>query len=544
MKTRKKTTRKKRPARAPVTTSRAGDRYLGGIRTTIVGTQYCDVSVRPGEIVHFEREYDNEHDANAIRVENDDFAPVGHLPRREARWIAPLLDGGKLKIAGHVPKDAAPGRYDAPIVLDLHLTRKGSGMLSSSDRCATEAQALHETVLAAYERSAAWRSRRAVTGVARRLTKSLGRDALPDTYLVLKLFEVRAEELSVRRRTEEKARIRETIRSLRVGKAAFFDGLTLFPLFGKRGHRPDYDLLADALREETAAVTEISAEGRVGELKVVNRGTRPILIPEGEIIMGGKQNRVINITVIVEPCTEFIVPVSCVEQGRWGDRGDRFRTSYFAAPSLRSVKAASVHASMRSNGTARSDQGEVWRQVDASLAGVGADSPTCSLPDGYAKATERLEGYRRAFDLEEGAIGFLAARGDRILGAELFDAPETLATLWPRLSESYFLESVIRRETEATGNFAHAGRVRAARRPGRAGNSERPTPKPRKALRRTATDFLEALSVSTVPAEGASAWPGQLAVEMETHIGGGLFYDDRICHLGVFHKPTGATGEE
>ena len=87
---------------------------------------------------------------------------------------------------------------------------------------------------------------------------------------------------------------------------------------------------------------EVSDDGSVPELNVSNKGNRPILIPEGEILVGAKQNRVVNVTVLVAAHSEFTVPVSCVEQGRWRYQSREFRSEYCATPSLRSKKMRSV----------------------------------------------------------------------------------------------------------------------------------------------------------------------------------------------------------
>ena len=62
---------------------------------------------------------------------------------------------------------------------------------------------------------------------------------------------------------------------------------------------------------------EVNESGSVPNLAVKNKCDRPLLIPEGEILIGAKQNRVINITVLVAAGVKFVLPVSCVEAGRW-----------------------------------------------------------------------------------------------------------------------------------------------------------------------------------------------------------------------------------
>src|ERR1700730_11677852 len=69
---------------------------------------------------------------------------------------------------------------------------------------------------------------------------------------------------------------------------------------------------------------EVSEAGSVLFLKVVNGADRQLLLLDGEELLGAKQNRILNTTVLVDAHTEVIIPVSCVEQGRWGYRGRQF----------------------------------------------------------------------------------------------------------------------------------------------------------------------------------------------------------------------------
>lgn len=78
--------------------------------------------------------------------------------------------------------------------------------------------------------------------------------------------------------------MRAQLHDVRVGEAMHCHNLTLFPLFVVNGHTPPYLLLADALDDGQAEVTEISDSGSVPELKVTNKASMPLLIPEGEIL--------------------------------------------------------------------------------------------------------------------------------------------------------------------------------------------------------------------------------------------------------------------
>ena len=111
-------------------------------------------------------------------------------------------------------------------------------------------------------------------------------------------------------------------------------------------------------------ITEVSAGGEVPTLSLVNDADRPVLLLDGEELIGAKQNRILNMTVLVAAHAALRIPVSCVEQGRWSYRGKRFDASdasLFA--SARAKKAARVSASLRERGAHMSDQCEIWRDV-------------------------------------------------------------------------------------------------------------------------------------------------------------------------------------
>lgn len=74
--------------------------------------------------------------------------------------------------------------------------------------------------------------------------------------------------------------------------------------------------LEEGLAGGTVKVTEVSAAGHVPELRVKNSGATPVLILDGEELVGAKQNRIVNVTVLVPPHSEIVIPVSCIEAGR------------------------------------------------------------------------------------------------------------------------------------------------------------------------------------------------------------------------------------
>jgi ARG and Rhodanese-Phosphatase-superfamily-associated Protein domain len=141
--------------------------------------------------------------------------------------------------------------------------------------------------------------------------------------------------------------IQAFLSSIVVGPAVASADLAVFPLIGRALHEHAYDTLQDTIRAGHAKVTEVSESGHVPELRVVNDGGSSVLIVDGEELVGAKQNRVLNTTVLVAAGSQLTIPVSCVEQGRWQRRGERFapgNASLYA--SLRARKAARVSESL------------------------------------------------------------------------------------------------------------------------------------------------------------------------------------------------------
>jgi hypothetical protein len=177
--------------------------------------------------------------------------------------------------------------------------------------------------------------------------------------------------------------MRSIMADLTIGAPLHHHNLTLFPLFWPHSAEPPYLVLQQAIEAGEAVVEEVSEAGNVPNLLLHNKSHRPVLISEGDILMGAKQNRVVNVTVLVAARTKFTLPVSCVEQGRWRYTSKHFTTCACAPPSLRSKKTRSVQRNRARSGRAMSDQGEVWDEVTRNLHDLKASSRTASLTDSY-----------------------------------------------------------------------------------------------------------------------------------------------------------------
>lgn len=216
--------------------------------------------------------------------------------------------------------------------------------------------------------------------------------------------------------------------------------LTVFPLRGERQGRLDYVTLAAALATESVAIAELD-EPQVNALAVTNRGTCPVLITDGDTLVDGQQNRVVNSTVLLPP-GQTILPVSCVERGRWHPEAQGFALSESAYPALRRVKSAQVGRSLHSGARHRADQGAIWREVAERQSAAASHSSTEALRDLYADHRDRLAAYTDALRYPADAVGLIVGYGGRIASLESFDASDTLKRCWSRLIRAAALDAL------------------------------------------------------------------------------------------------------
>jgi hypothetical protein len=238
--------------------------------------------------------------------------------------------------------------------------------------------------------------------------------------------------------------LRSTLAQVKVGPRTTFRGLTQFPLVGDGfSGPPGYLTLDQALADRVVTVSEIAGGGSVPTLQLLNEGDIPVLVMDGEELVGAKQNRTLNVTVLAPPRGRIVIPVSCVEAGRWHSVSHAFSLSKHAMyPEARARRAARVAESLAAGGVPRSDQGQVWNDIDRKMRRMGTFSKSREMRALYEDHAGSLDDYAAAFRPEEGQLGALFAIGGRLVGLDLFDHPETLSGILPKLVRSYALDAM------------------------------------------------------------------------------------------------------
>jgi ARG and Rhodanese-Phosphatase-superfamily-associated Protein domain len=245
------------------------------------------------------------------------------------------------------------------------------------------------------------------------------------------------------------------VQRVEFGSLTSFRNLGLLALSTASKREADYLTLDEALQRHAAHIVEVNEGGRVPELKIVNEGERSVLLLDGEELLGAKQNRVLNLTILAPGHRTCVVPVSCVESGRWHHVSHGFEAApraHFAEG--RAEKMRHVTSSMRTDGSRSSDQQAVWSQIAEKSARLGAVSDTSAMSAMFDAHHASLEEFVAALTPVEGQVGAVFLVNGRAAGLELFDAPSTWRTLAPKLIRSYALDALDQGDNPVQSNAA------------------------------------------------------------------------------------------
>jgi hypothetical protein len=284
--------------------------------------------------------------------------------------------------------------------------------------------------------------------------------------------------------------------------------LTVFPVVAAKSYpTAEFMTLDEGLRSGEVIVTEagnvqglirrptppaVRHDGaQVNRLVLVNNSKRPLLLLAGEIVTGGKQDRVIGKDRIVPAESDPVdLSVFCVEPGRWVATSEHFGASEAmygkgavgGALNAPAPMAVMAQPSVRAKAMADKDQDKVWAEVrkqqaaQAETVEVSGASPTVatelSQTSSYAKVMENQEVKKQvdavAKPIEQNyqslirqlrdrnAVGVVVAVNGRIIWADVFASTNLLEKYWPKLVRSYASEAVVTRAKNVEVNVSLA----------------------------------------------------------------------------------------
>ena len=303
--------------------------------------------------------------------------------------------------------------------------------------------------------------------------------------------------------------IKTYLEQLKIGRSQSYRNLTVFPLLSDYCVTLDFLLLDEALVCGALAVEEVSKAGSVPELKVVNNSLQMVLILDGEELVGAKQNRIVNTTILVGAMSELVIPVSCVEQGRWSYDSPRFGSrERVLSPSIRAMKADQVQLSLKAAGEYRSDQGAIWDEIAQKAARRGAESPSMAMAAIYDKEMPTMEEYVRHFSLVDSQVGAIFAINGHVVGLDSVGKAESFARVFKKLLASYALDAVDWHEPESE----------------------------KKALKSTVTQFLKDCQAGATEGHRSVGLGTDHRISSQKATGFALTLDDQILHLCLFTR--------
>jgi hypothetical protein len=220
--------------------------------------------------------------------------------------------------------------------------------------------------------------------------------------------------------------------------------LAVFPLIADRSPSLHYVSFTEAVTQG-ATVTELPQGASVNDLVVHNPLDVPVLLYEGEEVLGAQQNRTLDVSVLIAPRSVLTVPVSCVEAGRWDSARstEAFVPSpQTANPRLRQMKNTQARVSQASGLEGRAIQGEVWREVAETAGRHGVASPTGAMYDVFERQREQLKSISESVEMCCSQVGMLAAVGGRFVVLDHVSEVEAFATLHGPLVQGYALDAL------------------------------------------------------------------------------------------------------
>ncbi len=237
-------------------------------------------------------------------------------------------------------------------------------------------------------------------------------------------------------------------------------------------------------RHTTPALQHDGAE--VNRLVLINNSKRPLLLLAGEIVAGGKQDRVIGKDRIVPPESDPVdLNVFCVEPGRWVATSDHFGASGTTYGSggrnVTSPVTLMAQPSVRAKAMADKDQNQVWAEVRKQQQSMEVEVQAAASPiateeissiSSYARVMENKDVKEKVDQIaipiqqnyeslikqlrDRKAVGVVVAVNGRIIWSDVFASTELLEKYWPKLVRSYASEAVVSRVKGGEANLAQA----------------------------------------------------------------------------------------
>jgi hypothetical protein len=302
---------------------------------------------------------------------------------------------------------------------------------------------------------------------------------------------------------------------IKVGAKQNHKNMTLYCLLSEHEAPVDFLTLDNALAHDALAISELTEGGSVPELKVLNKSDQNVLLMDGEELVGAKQNRVLNTTILIAPKSETNIPVSCVEQGRWSYRSQHFGSQSRAmSANLRKRKTETVNVNLRRGRNFMSDQGVVWDEIEKKYDRMAArPSPTMAMADLYESHRNQTASYLSAFRPVFNQVGMIVFIDGEVAGIEILHKFLPFRENHSKLVNSYVMDALETSNGETKPNH--------------------------RSLRGIASKIVESMQLSRIEQRKSVSLGADLRMESERLVGSGLEFEGQVIQLSVFSSGNG-----
>lgn len=302
--------------------------------------------------------------------------------------------------------------------------------------------------------------------------------------------------------------IKYQLKSINISDPLHFQNLTLFAIKGTNNNSFNYYTLAQAYKKKSIEIQETSESGKVSELLFINNSEIPILILEGQELIGAKQNRIINVSILVPANFSMVIPVSCCERSRWGFRSSRKfdLSNRMTFSSARRNKLRSVNASWEQGRGASSNQEEVWQDMSVKFSKMNVNSQTESMGDFYDTFSDDINQYVKSFAAENDDKGIIAAINGNIVSIEFFDRNATFKDNLSKIIRGLAADAIEDKKTSLI------------------------------ATKSQAEDFVASICHSKMIELGSIGLGSQFKIDGDNHLGQTLLFHNNLIHFVVFSK--------